>query len=816
MKMRQGHQNRRFARLNSVGMGALLSLGVATMAHAAEPAPAPADNSNQVGEVVVTAQFRSQDLQTTPLAITAVNSDMLRARSQTNVATVAQASPGLNLTTGSLGGAQTTQISIRGIGQRDFNLAVEPGVGMYIDDVYYGTMFGALFDLVDTDRVEILRGPQGTLSGKNSEGGAVKLYSKKPTDSNSAYIESTFGNFSRREVRAGANYTIVPDKLFVRITGIGEFEKGYVKSYDYQCRNGKNPVSGSNPLPSFALNPPGFGGNDSCLLSREGGKNLVGLRASLRWTPNEKIDDVLTYDDMHDRADPPPLVTIAQGTGWAAPGTGAPVANFAVPYGSYYNYATYCGLVGTPQSFCVKPQSALDSWGLSNNLDIKVNDNVSLKSISAFRQFSQQSVTDGDNSPLSTGQNSWNLHYKQYSQEVRLSAKLNDMIQFTVGGFYFKSDAEQGARVSIDSLVNTAGVISYVPFDFLEFDPVKVTSKSLFGHLEVTPTDRLTLTAGIRYTDDSKFFQYGRALAPGYAGSFLDGSVTPLNGTNGTFSGSRVDYRFTADYKFTKDISVYVQTATGYKGGGFSPRPFYPQQAVPFGPEVDTDYEIGLKSYLFDRRVRMNISAYYNKYDSLQLQLSYCPDFAPQTIPILNRRCAMNANVGNADIKGFEAETEIHPVRNALIDASVSYIDFVYTSLDTPTLKTGIRLTDKPVYVPAWKFNIGAQYKYEIGKAGSFTPRFDVSYLDKQQTNLINNPAAVIKAYMLVNARLTWENGQGDWSVALEATNLLDKYYAVVQSWGLPPAINASPLTGSATEQPGRPRMVAVTVRKTF
>src|SRR5262249_29647800 len=136
---------------------AVLALGLAAAPAFAQQAQAPvstasnADTSNQIGEVVVTAQFRAQDIQKTPLAITAVTGDMMAARSQTNVALVAQASPGLNMTTGSLGGAQTTSISIRGIGQSDFNLAVEPGVGMYIDDVYYGTMFGSLFDLVDID-----------------------------------------------------------------------------------------------------------------------------------------------------------------------------------------------------------------------------------------------------------------------------------------------------------------------------------------------------------------------------------------------------------------------------------------------------------------------------------------------------------------------------------------------------------------------------------------------------------------------------------------------------------------------------------------
>ena len=776
---------------------------------AAAPTSTNAADSNQVGEVVVTAQFRAQNVQQTPLAITAVTADMLQARSQNNVATVAEATPGLHLTTGSLGGAQTTQVSIRGVGQLDFNLAVEPGVGMYIDDVYYGTMFGSLFDLIDTDRVEILRGPQGTLSGKNSEGGAIKLYSKKPTDSNSGYVEATLGNYHRNEVRLGANYTIVPGKLFLRVTGIGEFEKGFVKSYDYQCKTGKSPVTtGFNAPPSMALSPNGFGGDDSCLLSRQGGKAVIGARASLRWTPTDDIDDTLIYDVLHDRSDPPPFVLTAQGAvngpTAAAPGAPSPdlAANFVPPAGSYYNYATYCGLVGTPQMYCVKPQSALDSWGISNNLDWKLGTSgLSVKSITAFRQFSQNAVSDLDGAPITGTQNAWNIKYKQISQELRMNGDLGKTIHWTVGGFYFHSDAEQGARVGIDGAANQIAT-----FDFLEFDPVKATSKSLFGHVEWNPIEPLTLTGGVRYTDDYKFFQYGRALAPGYSGSFLTATVLPLNGVQGTFKGSRVDYRFTADWKFNQDISAYFETATGYKGGGFSPRPYYPQQAQPFNPEVVTAYELGLKSYLFDRKLKMNIAAYYNKYSQIQLTLSQCPNNVPAGAP---QNCAMNANVGNATIKGFEVEGEWHPFRGAMIDFSTSYIDFNYTKVDPATL---IHLYDKAPYIPEWKFNVGGQYRYEVGDLGSITPRIDVAYIDTIQVSAINYANTIIPEHTLVNARLTWENNKGDWSLAFSATNIFNKYYAVTAGFGIPPA-------GSSQYnwiQPGQPRRVAVTLRKTF
>jgi iron complex outermembrane receptor protein len=411
-------------------------------------------------------------------------------------------------------------------------------------------------------------------------------------------------------------------------------------------------------------------------------------------------------------------------------------------------------------------------------------------------------VSDQDGSPLAWLQNAWNVNYTQYSQELRFSGQLTDQIQFTAGGFYFKSKADQNARVSLDGAANEAAT-----FDFLEFDPVRTTSKSVFAHVEYNPVEPLTLTAGVRYTKDTKFFQYGRALAPGYPGTFLDMSITPINGLNGTYKGDRVDYRFTADYRFTRDVSVYVQTATGYKGGGINPRPYYALQVQPFDPETVTAYEVGLKSFLFDRKVRLNVAGYLNKYKGIQLTLNQCPKFVPPGLP---QQCAMNANVGDADIKGFEVESEIHPIDNALIDFSASYVDFQYKSLDSAT---GIKLSDKPPYVPKWKFNVGAQYRFQVGDRGSLTPRFDVAYIGQQQANTINYAETVIPSYTLVNARLTWDNAEGDWSVALEATNLFDKYYAITRQYSMPPVTGAFNYAGI---QPGPPRRVAVTIRKSF
>jgi iron complex outermembrane receptor protein len=185
--------------------------------------------------VVVTAQFREQNIQDTPLAITAITAEMLEARSETNIVDVAAHTPNVRLTPGSAPFGPSLQAHIRGVGQHDFNFALEPGVGLYVDDVYYSTLTGSVLDLLDVGRVEILRGPQGTLAGQNSIGGAVKIYSQRPDGNGGGYAQITYGSPDRVEARAAQEFSLIPDKLFMRISGVGVSRDGYVQRYDYAC-----------------------------------------------------------------------------------------------------------------------------------------------------------------------------------------------------------------------------------------------------------------------------------------------------------------------------------------------------------------------------------------------------------------------------------------------------------------------------------------------------------------------------------------------------------------------------------------------------
>ena len=231
----------RAALLWSAGIAALC--GWAPHAAAQNSTPAVNDTQPQTNNatdesvIIVTAQLRQQNIQDTPLAITAVTGDMLEQRSQTNITDIAAQMPNLLLQKNPAGSGNSVRVYIRGVGQADQSPSVEPGVGTYIDDIYYGTVLGSAFDLTDLDRIEVLRGPQGTLAGFNTLGGAIKLYSRKPTGDGGGYLEVSLGSLNRRDVKASADFAVVPDMLFARINGVTRNRDGYVTNYDYACLN---------------------------------------------------------------------------------------------------------------------------------------------------------------------------------------------------------------------------------------------------------------------------------------------------------------------------------------------------------------------------------------------------------------------------------------------------------------------------------------------------------------------------------------------------------------------------------------------------
>jgi iron complex outermembrane receptor protein len=323
--------------------------------------------------------------------------------------------------------------------------------------------------------------------------------------------------------------------------------------------------------------------------------------------------------------------------------------------------------------------------------------------------------------------------------------------------------------------------------------------------------EKLTLGAGLRYSDEEKTYTYfrhngdGTDIKPAPAYNNL---VFGLNGRSATFSGTRTDYRVHADYQITPDVMAYVQTATGYKGGGVNPRPFYPSQTLSFEPETLTAYEVGLKTFLFDHHVRFNTAAFYNRYNDIQLTLSVCPTPPLNGIQYPPAPCALPANVGSAHVKGLEMETEVRLTDRFEIDASGSWLDFKYTSISDPT--TGITSDMTTPYTPKWKGSLGTQYEFPIGAVGTITPRLDMSYQSSQFANAINDPLwNQIDGYTVLNARVTWRNKDADWQAALNVTNVTDKLYYLT-------LFDTHTSAGYVNGQPAMPRQWSFTVKHNF
>lgn len=813
--------------------GSTAALAVTLAGLAATPAgaqaKAPADG-NTITEVVVTAQFRSQNLQQTPLSITAVNAETLEARGQVSVADITNQAPNVTLKPASGPFGPSLQGFIRGVGQYDFNPALEPGVGMYVDDVYYSTLTGSIFDLLDLDRIEILRGPQGTLAGQNSIGGSVKLYSKKPSGAGGGSVEVKYGSYNRTEVRASGDFTVVPDQLFVRIAGVSNHSDGFVTRYDYRCTH---PTA--TTVPSFVT-------GTSCKLGTEGGKAYDAVRLAVRWTPTERLEVNVVADTTHDASEPSALTLLYVGSS-AAPGTGPginPIANIAppiaalppgggspnqsiggIPFGTatgsafisyspfgawaqdtfstspYVNYSTYFNTrpVDGTAPWAAPLENKVNGAGISGTVDYRLTDSLAIKYIAAFRRYTADWSVDEDGTPIGLAQLHNQVQHWQQSHELRLNGKVLDRVDFTLGGFLFDQKTHYNGRIELPG------------FAFLEKDAVPASSWAVFANADWKVTDRLDLILGARHTDMEKQFIFGRLGVPGNTyPSGASPQVSPLNGSIGRSKNSRDDYRAVVQYQWTDSIMTYAQVATGFKGAGVNPRPFFVQQELPFLPESLTAYEAGVKSTLFDHRVRLNASAFFNKYKDILITIANCTAQAGAGFGV---PCAMPVNAGEAEVKGFELEGEAHPIDGLTLDASYSMLDFQYTKLSAGALAAGITTGMRTAFTPKQKYSLGAQYEIPLGGMGTLTPRLDYSYQGELFSQPLNSAFTRVAAYGLLNGRLTWRSADRDWQAALEVSNISDKLYylSVFDNRGS---------TRDVMGAPGMPRTYTVSLKRHF
>jgi len=758
----------------------VITLSSANPAFAADNAEQQtvSSNNNVMEEVIVTSQFREQSVQDTPLAITAVSAEMMENRNLTSIDEIARQAPSVALQPAAALYGPSIQAYIRGVGQYDFNPAYEPGVGMYVDDVYYPTLTGGQMDLLDLDRVEVLRGPQGTLTGRNSIGGAIKMFTRKPDGEAGGYVEASYGSRDLMSIRGGASFTLT-DNLYVRLAGVHKEQEGYVDLIDYGCANPNNPEG-------IAATQ----GAGNCTWGKLGGQGYTALRAQVRYEADNWTLDISTDKTEVSQSSAASIIRTTSNENFRC-GDDCTYADFR----NNSNVSTFGGTpaIATYQS----PVQTFDGWGTSVKLSVDINEKLNMKYIAAVREYTTSFDTDDDWSPQANSSGGKNrLEHEFESHEIRFNYDVDENLLLTFGGYY--SDQT--------TLYWTLQDIRYLPgglaLQFVGNDPVVADSQAAFASAIYNLTDKFTITAGIRYTEESKDYTYIRRT--------LDFSQTApvvggLDGLTSSYAGNQMDYRLSVDYALNDNAMIYATFATGFKGGGVSARPFDQVQALngSFDAETLENYEIGGKFDLLDDTLRINTSLYLYNYSDVQQPLSDCSSLGSLA------PCGAWQNAGEAQARGFELEAAWAPIENLNIDVSYSFYDFEWKSLD-PRLGSAVGLDDPRIWAPETQWSIGMQYVFELADGSTITPRIDTSYTDERLMNGSGSTPVFVEEYILSNARIAWKNAEQDLTIALSIKNLTNKAYELYVF------DSVSNFSGTSLTQIGEPREWSLTMKKTF
>ncbi len=744
-------------------------------------------------EIVVTARKREESLQETPIAVTAFSAIDLEKRSLTNLMEVGSFVPNVSMATGqsSSGGSNNGQVYIRGVGQSDFLFTTDPGVGIYIDGVYHPRTLGAVMDLLDLERIEVLRGPQGTLFGKNTIGGALNVIPAKPTGEFGGYAEVTFGSFDRTDFRGGIDFPI-SETLFAKAALSYKNRDGYGDRLDF--------ATGTK-------------------IDESGDEDQIGGRAALRWLASDDITVDFSFDYTREREKSVPYTLLEVDTSAAAP-TQLWNALIGGPSGLPFTSAFITGDPDT--SYATGPnRNNMDAWGVNATVEWDLG-RITVKSITAYREIEALFGGDGDASPLPINSTEQAQDQNQISQELQLlGTGFDDHLKWVVGLFYFDEFGRDANDVRLTSgLFNVFeslpgpldGSLLAAPtapggpgnpinvaldLDFDIFNEIDITSVALFSQATVDFTDRLSLTGGIRYTYEKKdYFLEHRRIA---SNTFI------VPATTVSASWNEPTYMASLQYQWTDDLMTYASFSRGFKSGGFNGRPILSALDVdPYDPEFLNSLEIGLKSEWFDRRLRLNIAGFFYDYEDMQFNtISNDPNTGTLLLIV--------DNVAAAEVQGFEVEIQAVPVDGLDISGALGYTDFEITEVD-PGVRD-ITLTTQMQRTPQWNGSVSVQYTLPREDFGIFSIRGDFAYEDNSYADTLNTSSAVREAHTIINARVTWQldnMGWGDgWELTAFGTNLTDRRVIVS---------GFSTLTsfGDVTGFYNRPREWGVSIRKNF
>ncbi|HSQ99258.1 MAG TPA: TonB-dependent receptor [Sphingomicrobium sp.] len=745
----------------------------------------------QVGDIIITATRRETRLQRTPVAVSAIDQNLIKQANPDNIGKLALYVP--NFSAETITGFNAASFAMRGVGQNNIIVYFEPPVVVLVDDFVMPSVQTQLLDTFDVAQVEVLRGPQGTLFGKNSSGGAVTVRTKRPELGRLfADAQALYGDFNTRQAQGAIN---VPLGDFAALRVVGGYEKsdGYYKNQ-----------SCYGPVLNFSATPSIFDGVHGCLHDgRVGGKDVFNGRVKLLVQPTSNITALFQYEMLRDRSGTVPSVNENQTYTGNVPfltdllGIKAPN-----PSSDPLNNS---GITLRNDHF-QRDIQRINVDGLYSNIDFDVGVGT-ISSVTGWRKqdsrlpnsYAGVTAVAADGERLSVFDASRDDNRRTFQQEVRFASNFRGPIDFVAGAFYQHDTVDFCVSQLLGFLDLASGPLPFGKWNdtpFLLCNAQKAKSAAVFAEGNYKVTNRLTFTAGARQTWDNKTWR-GRqqVFIPQLTGGF-DPSITigqPLDASvynypDGvitlTDKSSKLTYRLSLSYQATDDVFLYATHATGYKGGGFNDQiggfaPFgadlnaFREAARATKPETASSYEVGVKSDLVDHHLRANLTGFYVKYKDLQKQLN-----VPLIVNGQPNQVTIFVNAAAATVKGIEAELAAKPVQNLTLRGVLGYQDAKYDSYTAPN--AGYDLSTSPLdRAPKWQWTLAADYMLPIGQ---YKLTFDgsIAYQSRNLfTQSITDPQGntYLNARTLVNASITLADRPDRYFLRLIGQNLTDRRY---------------------------------------
>lgn len=691
-----------------------------------------------IEEIVITARRRQERLQDVPVAVSAFSNRRIEQLQADDLTGLQNAVPNLYLQQGD---ARNAVIYIRGIGQNDSLAFADPGVGVYVDDVFIARSQAAVLDLFDVERVEVLRGPQGTLYGRNTIGGAVKFVSQAPPDALDAYVEAGGGNFDFGTLKGRIGGPLVDGVLRGKVAFAATHRSG------------------------FADNVVGDEVED------DGGTQSFAWRTSLLYTPTEDLDIFFSFDGKLDRPDTS-----------RSPVRETPVIGFPDPVNAPFSPTTFPPNADPFEVNVNANQfSDLTAFGLTLKANWQLSPAWSVESITAYRTMDFDLALDTDGTPLPILDILVLQDQEQFSQELRATYESAGPLTATAGVYFFRDDDVTFSGVDFSS-VSIAGfpITFFIPLGFstsqLAETDQETHSIAAFADATYELTDRLSLSAGLRYTFEEKdsarrfenFFDPTVSVVPDPP-AFLQGIGTPGPELADEGDFDAFTPKVSLSYRATEDVLLYASASRGFKSGGFDGRAASEFSFQPFEPEIVWTYEGGVKSSWAGGRLIANAAYFYTDYNDLQVT-SFGAD--PQTGAFLS----LFTNAAEATIQGVDLELRYRPTERLALNAAVGYLDAEYDAFEILVGGVPTDVSDRPlVNAPEWTAFLGGTYDQPLSGGFVATLHADAAYRGKVFNEITGSEILAEDDYVWVNAFVSLKTGDERWELRGGVQNITDQ-----------------------------------------